>query len=103
MTSLARWSPGVIFIARFKCETGVRTEKIRPPADDPENYEKQKGAKSTSTDVTIFRNSQGLYTYISHLFVFQDFQDRQYADVFSPSLSASPTVSLEDAASFAFF
>ena len=55
----------------------VGAEKIRPRTDDPENYEKQKGVKSTSTDLTIFRNSQGLYTYISHLFISQHFQDRQ--------------------------
>ena len=59
-----------------------------------ENYQKQKGVKCTCTDVKIFRKSQHILVsaYIAHLFVFHNFQDRQWADVFSASLRSGPVL-----------
>ena len=39
-----------------------------------EIFKKQKGVKSTCTDLANFRKSQGLHTYFSHLFDFWKFQ-----------------------------
>ena len=56
----------------------------------PENREKQKGKKHRRTDLVIFQNSQGLYAYVSFLFIFHNFPEIQYYNIFLTPLFMAP-------------